>query len=67
MQHLHSSTLDSATANNATINSATSKSATQNSEALKWCNINSEIRNSAILISKALNRETRNATSNSER
>ena len=39
-----------------TTNSATSKSATANSDALKWCNINGEIRNSATLISAKLNR-----------
>ena len=54
MQYLHSATLDSATVNSATatINSATSKSATTaNSEALKYCNINSEIQDSATLFS----------------
>ena len=53
MQYLHSATLDSATVNSATatINSATSKSETANSEALKHCNINSEIQDSATLFS----------------
>ena len=63
VQHLHSATVDSATVNNVTRKSATSKSATSNSEILKQYNINSEIRNSATLISVTLNR---GATSNSE-
>ena len=41
--------------------------ALSNSKTLKYCNIYSEIRNSATLISAALNRATwRNATSNCE-
>ena len=50
MQHLHSSTLDSAT-----INSATWKSAISNSETLKQCNVNSKIGNIATLIITTLN------------
>ena len=64
VQYLHSATLDSATVNTATakINSAASKSTTANSEALKHCNINSEIQDSATLFSATW----RSAASNSE-
>ena len=49
MLHYHSATLNSATVNNATTNSANSKRATSDTEALKYCNINSETRSSITL------------------
>ena len=56
MQHLHSTTLDSAA-----VNGVTSKSVTYIGEKIKQCNINGEMKNSA-----ALNRATWiSATSNS--
>ena len=40
--------------------------ASENSETLKYCNINSETRNSVTPISATLNRNMRKATSNNE-
>ena len=64
VQYLQSAKSDRATVHSATtaINSGKSKSATANSEALNYCNINSEIRYSATLNSATW----RSATSNSE-
>ena len=65
VQYLHSAILNNAIA---TINSATSKSARINSEALKYCNINSETHISATLFSATLNGAiSRSPASNSKK